>query len=186
MTYNTRGSKQAENSQQGAVGEIQQELQGHRSGTDEKIDKLQEAIELLVTGMQGLLNKTHQRPEDVLNDEEVTPLIVKNKGVFRNPAHAAWERQRREQQHENLDEEEEELEVIGGKEERRETHSLRHLKLSFPVFKEGNDTLEWLRDCEEYFSIFEVNDKRRPAIAAMHLSGIPRSWLSPLWLAEIE
>lgn len=28
---------------------------------------------------------------------------------------------------------------------------LKHVKLSFPVFKEGSDSMEGLRDCEEYF-----------------------------------
>ncbi|KAL8121346.1 hypothetical protein AgCh_018182 [Apium graveolens] len=60
------------------------------------------------------------------------------------------------------------------KENTKETQSLRHLKLSFPVFKEGSDPLEWLRDCEEYFAIYDVCDGKKSAIAAMHLSGIPR------------
>lgn len=52
-----------------------------------------------------------------------------------------------------------------------EMQSLKHLKLSFPVYKEGGDTLEWMRDYEKYFSIYEMNDIRRPAIAIMHLTG---------------
>lgn len=35
--------------------------------------------------------------------------------------------------------------------------------------------MEWLKDCEECFSIFEVNQSRRVAIAAMHMSGTVRS-----------
>lgn len=50
------------------------------------------------------------------------------------------------------------------------------MKLTFPVYKEGADSREWLRDCEEYFSIYEVNDGKRAAIAAMNLVGTPRSW----------
>lgn len=72
--------------------------------------------------------------------------------------------------------EEDEYEETDLKTGQKDVQSLKHLKLTFPVYKEGNDTVEWLRDCEEYFTIFEVSDRRRAAIAAMHLYGTPRSW----------
>lgn len=64
--------------------------------------------------------------------------------------------------------------------------SLKHLKLSFPALKEGGDFVEWLRDLEEYFSIFEVDDSRRPAIAAMRMSRTPRSWYKSFMVGRDE
>lgn len=117
-------------------------------------------------------------------EEDETPVIFKNKGVFRDPAHTAWERQILEQQQFKSKYVDEDLEEGNWKEDRKENQSLKHLKLSFPLYKEGSDTLEWLRDCEEYFSIFEVSNKRRAAIASMHLSGTPRAWYKSFMLGR--
>lgn len=62
--------------------------------------------------------------------------------------------------------------------------SLQHLILTFPVFKEGGDPLEWFRDCEEYFLNLEVSDRRRAAIAAINLSGVPRSWYKSFMIGK--
>lgn len=98
MTYNTRSAKAVESSQQGTLRSIQEEIQGNKEGTNEKIDRLQEAIEKLVTGMKGMMHITPQRLEERLDEEEEIPVVTKNKGVFRNPAHAAMERKKLEHQ----------------------------------------------------------------------------------------
>lgn len=95
-------------------------------------------------------------------------------GMFRDPLHAALERQKASQKNVKVEEETRAVGLNGGNQ--KDHQSLRHLKLTFPAYEEGNDSLEWLRDCEEYFAIYEVNDGKRAAIAAMHLSEIPRSW----------
>lgn len=102
--------------------------------------------------------------------------------MFRNPIHAAFIRQKAEQKFGNYDETMEEEKGFTGY--KGVNQSLKHLKLSFPMFKEGSDPVEWLRDCEEYFSIYEVEDKRRAAIAAMHLTGVPRSWYKSFTLGN--
>lgn len=163
-----------ETSHQGTLRMIQQDLQGHMVGTDEKIGRLQEQIELLVRG----LNKSHLHSKMQEEYEEEVEYDFKEnygpgstgKGMFRDPAHAAWERQKPWHKPVKMED------SYRTAEYNREIQSLKHLKLSFPVFKEGSDSLEWLRDCEEYFNIYEASDNRRAAIAAMHLSGTPRSW----------
>lgn len=55
ITYNTRSAKPTETSLQGTIRIIQQEVQGNKEGTEEKVEKLQEAIEMLVTGMKGMM-----------------------------------------------------------------------------------------------------------------------------------
>lgn len=44
--------------------------------------------------------------------------------------------------------------------------------------------MEWLRDCEEYFYMYEVPDKMNASIAAMHLSGTPRSWYKSFMVGQ--
>lgn len=58
-----------ETSHQGALRSIQQDLQGYLLGTDEKIERLQRQIELLVVGM----NHKHSRKKEVeeLYEEEM-------------------------------------------------------------------------------------------------------------------
>lgn len=92
---------------------------------------------------------------------------------FTYPLHAAWEGQKLNMR--NIKSEEAVYdEGIRNKGFYHDQQNLIHFKLSFPVFrKEVSDRLEWLRDCEEYFA--EVSDRRRAAIAAMRLSGTPRS-----------
>lgn len=168
----------AESSQQGTLSMLQQEFQGHLLGTEEKIGRLQEQIEQLVIGLNRRDSKSYKEPvySDELEDdykENVSPGL-KGKGLFKDPHHAAFERQRLFQ---TKNKEEDEMRGPGlFREQYSDNQSLKHLKLTFPVFKEGSDSMEWLRDCEEYFSIYEVADKRRAAIAAMHLTGVPRSW----------
>lgn len=36
----------------------------------------------------------------------------------------------------------------------------------------------------EYFSVYEVGDSKRAPIAAMHLSGVPRSWYKSLMIGH--
>lgn len=79
MTYNTRSTKQAETSQQGSMRSLQQEVPGVKESTDERIDKLQEAIEMLVSGMQGLMSMKPKKLEEILDEEEETPVIVMSK-----------------------------------------------------------------------------------------------------------
>lgn len=184
MTYNTRSTKQ-ETSQQGSMRSLQQEVPGVKESTDERIDKLQEAIEMLVSGMQGLMSMKPKKLEEILDEEEETPVIVMSKGVFRNPTHAAWERQKLEQQQQENIIEEEDYEETNWKTDKKDSQSLKHLKLSFPVYK-AHDTMEWLTDCEEYFTLFEVSDKRRSAIATMHLTGTPRSSYKSFMIGRIN
>ena len=87
--------------------------------------------------------------------------------------HAAYERQKF---HTQLKFEEGNQNIGGSRKTHHKSQSLRHSKLFFPVYKEGSDSMEWLRDCEEYFNIYEVGDSKRSAIAAMHFTGTPRSW----------
>lgn len=175
MTYNTRSAKNTETSEQGTFRTIQQEVLGNKECTDDKIDKLQEAIEMLVTSMQGMMSLKPVQLEEFLEEEEEAQVVSKNKGVFRNPTHAALERKKvghPQHVHKIVELDSDELD---GRIDRNDSQSLKHLKLSFPVYKEGTDTEEWLRDCEEYFTIFEVSDKRRAPIAAKHLVGTTRS-----------
>lgn len=104
------------------------------------------------------------------------------KGMFRDPLHAAFERQKATHRHYKVEEDTKPAGANGGN--MKDNQSLRHLKLTFPVYKEGTDSLEWLRDCEEYFTIYEVNDGKRAAIAAMHLSGVPRSWYKSFMIGQ--
>lgn len=175
----------AETSNQGTLRMLNQDLQGHMLGTDEKIGKLQQQIEMLVVGMKGLVNSKYS--EEEYEEEDIGGMeeqfsTSRGKGMFRNPLHAAWERERFNQKDFKLDDE------YQDDRSRHRNHSdqqsLKHLKLSFPVFKEGTDTVEWLRDCEEYFTIYEVNDRRRAAIAAMHLTGVPRSWYKSYMIGQ--
>lgn len=126
MTYNTRSAKQAETSQQGSLRINQQEVLGAKESTDERIDKLQVAIEILVSGMQGVMSLKSKKLALSSEDEEETPVIVKSKGVFRNPTHAAWERQKTGQQ-QDYRTEEDEFEELNGKQDIREFQSLKHL-----------------------------------------------------------
>lgn len=92
----------------------------------------------------------------------------REKGMFRDPLHVVVERQKQLQVQETRN-------VGYHKEIPHDNQNMKHLKLSSSVFKEGADSLDWLRDCEEYFDIYKVADRRRAVIATMHLSGAPRS-----------
>lgn len=92
------------------------------------------------------------------------------RGMFRDPIHAALERQKMPHKESKIENGDRDFNC------NLDNQSLKHFKLVFPVYKEGSDNLEWLRDCEEYFTIYEVADRRRAAIAAMHLRGVPKSW----------
>lgn len=54
--------------------------------------------------------------------------------------------------------------------------SLKHLKLQFPKFVEGGGVRGWLEDCEQYFDIFTVPDKKKVVVAGMHLEGVAKRW----------
>lgn len=167
----------AESSQQGTLSMLQQNLQGHMLGTEEKIGRLQEQIEKLVIGLNRR-DRSYKEPwlgndaEDEYK-EDVSPGYG-TKGLFKDPSHAAFERHKLFQTTAKHEDEHRGFGVF--REKNSDNQSLKHLKLTFPMFKEGSDSMEWLRDCEEYFDIYEVADRRRAAIAAMHLTGIPRSW----------
>ncbi|KAL8146445.1 hypothetical protein AgCh_004249 [Apium graveolens] len=185
MNY-LKSEEYAESSPQGAFRIMQQDLQGHMLSAEDKIDRLQRQIELLVVGM----NKNNSKKVDVDNEyveeddykENVLP-GSNSKGMYRDHLRGAVERQKLWQKQNKVDD----LRIFGGYKEKegpKDTQSLRHLKLIFPVYKEGTDALEWLRDCEEYFSINEVNDGKRAAIAAMHLTGVPRSRYKSLMMGQ--
>lgn len=181
MTYNTRSTKQAESSQQGSLREMQHEFQGFMEGSDDKFGKLQEQIGKLLSGMNGLLRTqevddgefTDDSDNEFIEDSTISP---GHRGVFRDPAHAAKMRQKQVVTGKDKKNEEGRSNKAGGSEGMTDVNSLKHLKLTFPSLKEGGDAVEWLRDCEEYFSIFEVSNNRKAAIAAMHMTGTPRSW----------
>lgn len=164
---------------------MQQDIMGHKVGTYEKIDWLQQTLAMLISGMDFLstnrIKEWNESLEDDIKDvNEDLPPGSQRKGIFRDPLYAAGEIQKTESK--------KNVEVVGTKKiddanwvrHKEDVQSLKHLKLSFSVYKEDSDNLEWIRDCEEYFSIYEVQDKRRPAIAAMHLIGSPDPGLSPL------
>lgn len=181
MAHNVRNEgKQTETSEQGSEKLMQLWFQSYMDNTDEKFGMLQEQISQILRGISGVLRT--QEPEievcsddsdPELNEEEVGTIPAK--GVFRNPTHAAFERQKTipPVKKKNV---EFKTDNSGSGEGMTDANSLKHLKLTFPSLKEGGDAVEWLRDCEEYFSIFEVSDQRKSAIAAMHMSGTPRYW----------
>lgn len=83
--------------------------------------------------------------------ENVNPL-TNGRGVFKDPLHDAC-RQRNHTQSRSEDQ----SRMIGGpRETYQESQSLRHLKQTFPVYKDGSDSVELLRDCEDYFNIYQV------------------------------
>lgn len=173
-----------ETSNSGTLQMMQQDILGHKEGVSDKIERLQETLELLLSGMEGMMNNNEQTFDGIDKEykEEFSP-GQQHKGVFRNPIHAAFARQKADQKlfgsYDDFQEEEK-----GFTHYKSATQSLKHLKLSFPTFKEGSDPVEWLRDCEEYFSIYEVEDKRRATIDAMHLTGVPRSWCKSFMLGH--
>ncbi|XP_017241605.1 uncharacterized protein LOC135152094 [Daucus carota subsp. sativus] len=58
----------------------------------------------------------------------------------------------------------------------RNVQGLQHLKLTFPKFSEGDDVEDWLQDCNQYFEVFGVNERKKVTVAGMHLEGTARSW----------
>lgn len=178
-----------ETSQQGAWRLMQQDIVGHRESTDDKIEKLQATLEKLIVGMDVVMETKIPRWKEEFDEEEDEYLDdfyneSPQKGVFRDPVHAAKIRHT---------EDVKPILKTGIKSRNSESRSsenrhdsLKHLKLSFPLYKEGSEALEWIRDCEEYFSIYEVTDRKRSAIAAMHLSGVPRSWYKSYMLSHPE
>lgn len=177
-----------ETSQQGAWRLMQQDIVGHRESTDDKIEKLQATLEKLIVGMDVVMEtKILGWKEEFDEEDEYLDDFYNEspqKGVFRDPVHAAKIRQM---------EDVKPILKTGIKSRNSEFRSsenrhdsLKHLKLSFPLYKEGSEALEWIRDCEEYFSIYEVTDRKRSAIAAMHLSGVPRSWYKSYMLSHPE
>lgn len=170
-----------ESSHQGTLRMMQQDFLGHKEGTDDKIEKLQILLEKVISGMDVVMKNQIPPWNDEMNEEEGDIVDEGSagylgKGVFRDPSHAAWQRKKGDWKPVSKFEERFRSPDYKTHEYTFETQSLRHLKLTFPVFKDGSDALEWLRDCEEYFSIYEVGDSKRAPIAAMHLTGIPRSW----------
>lgn len=53
---------------------------------------------------------------------------------------------------------------------------LPHLKLQLPKFKEGTEVGDWLHDCEQYFTIYNIEDSLKVVVAGMHLEGTSRNW----------
>ena len=66
--------------------------------------------------------------------------------------------------------------VKSGENKTVKLESLQHLKLNFPRFTEGLGVVEWFQDCEQYFSVYGVDDSKRVAVAGMHLQGTARKW----------
>lgn len=62
--------------------------------------------------------------------------------------------------------------------------SLKHLKLNFPKYKEAKGVTEWIEDCELYFDIFGVQDRKKVVIAGMPLEGLARSWYQVFFLGK--
>ena len=58
----------------------------------------------------------------------------------------------------------------------RKVQGLQHLKLTFPKFSEGDDVEDWLQDCNQYFEVFGVIERKKVTVAGMHLEGTARSW----------
>lgn len=174
-------SKQGETAEQGSDRMMQEKFQSYMENSDKKFGMLQEQISQILKGMSGLMRTQVQEEEDFidesdqeLNEDEIGTLQAK--GVFRNPVHAADLRQRKPNPPVKRRNEEFNYEHSDLHDKVLDKGSLKHLKLTFPSLKEGGDAVEWIRDCEEYFAIFEVSESRRPAIAAMHTSGSPRYW----------
>lgn len=93
MGYNKMYGDIAETSQQGTLNMMQQDLQGHVEGANGKIDKLQAAIERLLIGMEGMVRNKSSTEEEFEEVQGEFVEVNRNKGVFRDPAHAAWARQ---------------------------------------------------------------------------------------------
>lgn len=78
-----------ETSHQGTLRMIQEDIQGHMLGTDEKIERLQRQIELLVVG----LNKRDSRKKleeefNEMEEEDYKENVMpgsSSKGMFRDP-----------------------------------------------------------------------------------------------------
>ncbi|KAL8123831.1 hypothetical protein AgCh_011723 [Apium graveolens] len=175
-----------ESSTQGTLEMFQQEFQNQLAGTDEKLNRLQEQFEKLIVGLNRgkgnvLRDEIYGGKEDGDYKENISPRTYRL-GLFKDPYHAASKRQRLFHHQHQMDDDPKETEVL--KENFNDSQSLKHLKLSFPVYKEGSDSMEWLRNCEEYFSIYDVPDRRRAVIAAMHLSGVPRSWYKSFMIGK--
>lgn len=74
-------------------------------------------------------------------------LQTEQKGVFRDPVHAAKLKQQASE-HKGTRSEEVKIGKFESTEVSSDFSSLKHLKLNFPSLKEGGDAVEWLRDCE--------------------------------------
>ena len=180
MTVSTRSTiRQVETGDQGTTRMNPQDFHGFLEGNDQKFEKLQEQMGLLIQKLTGVMSTQGDEDENVVvieeEQDEEADFPLHSRGVFRDPDHAAKLRQ--EQMRTRTTNKNNEVSNGGAgvnQEGTADFQSLKHLKLTFPSLKEGGNVVEWLRDCEEYFSIFEVNDYRRSAIAAMHMSGTPR------------
>ncbi|KAL8116534.1 hypothetical protein AgCh_022886 [Apium graveolens] len=97
MSY-YRNDEFVETSHQGALRMIQLDLQGHLLGTDEKIERLQKKIELLVIGMNQKTSRQSEVEnlyEEELDDyKENVTLHFTQRGMFRDPTQASTERQK--------------------------------------------------------------------------------------------
>lgn len=61
---------------------------------------------------------------------------------------------------------------------------LTHLKLSFPKFNGSYGVSEWIQDCEQYFSVYKIEDAKKVAVAGLHLEGVTRSWFQTYTLGR--
>lgn len=87
-----------ESSHQGNLNMLNQDLQGHMAGTDEKISRLQEQIERLVVGLNRRSNAKYKESfygegSESKYKENVSP-GSNGRGLFKDPQHAAFERQK--------------------------------------------------------------------------------------------
>lgn len=97
MSY-YRSDEYPESSPQGTLKMMQHDLQGHMLGTEEKIDRLQIQIELLVVEMNNRTStKKVEEDSEYMEDENYKESVIPgstSKGMYRDPLHAAMERQK--------------------------------------------------------------------------------------------
>lgn len=99
MTFSRYQSGFAESSHQGTLRMMQQDVQGPVVGTDDRIGSLQDKIELLHTGLEGIINRLDyegtESPGKGDSDKIEGPSLKSSvKGVFRNPGKCREKRQR--------------------------------------------------------------------------------------------
>lgn len=62
------------------------------------------------------------------------------------------------------------------KNEQEDEEPLYHLKVGILKFTEGSGVSQRLQNCEQYFTVFKIENAKKAAIAGMHLEGLARRW----------